>query len=265
MVASESVAIDASDFELMRDMLPGEAVFIDKQRPPPQPPERRPAQLYALHLRVRLFRATRFDHRQHLGLQVAVAHGRATRRQDPAGAPGPRHRRRDPDSRFRRTSALEVAHTARREVPRRLHQESLHRPHVHHAGQEIRRQSVRRKLNAIELEFTRQERAARGRLHRARHDVAADHRNGPRSRRPPRLLRVGLAAGPLPERLWHRHAGGEGTRRGGSHRRGSCRHHRRRLAVYQDLEDLVRAVRYDNGDINGFDTSCFSGATSPTT
>ena len=29
--------------------------------------------------------------------------------------------------------------------------------------------------------------------------------------------------------------------------------------IYQDLEDLIRAVRYDNGDITHFDTSCFSG------
>jgi amidophosphoribosyltransferase len=29
--------------------------------------------------------------------------------------------------------------------------------------------------------------------------------------------------------------------------------------IYQDLDDLVRAVRYDNGDIADFDTSCFSG------
>jgi len=29
--------------------------------------------------------------------------------------------------------------------------------------------------------------------------------------------------------------------------------------IYQDLDDLVRAVRYDNGDIVEFDTSCFSG------
>src|SRR5262245_49914431 len=29
--------------------------------------------------------------------------------------------------------------------------------------------------------------------------------------------------------------------------------------VYQDLDDLVRAVRYDNGDIKDFDTSGFSG------
>jgi amidophosphoribosyltransferase len=29
--------------------------------------------------------------------------------------------------------------------------------------------------------------------------------------------------------------------------------------IYQDLDDLVRSVRYDNGDIGEFDTSCFSG------
>jgi len=29
--------------------------------------------------------------------------------------------------------------------------------------------------------------------------------------------------------------------------------------IYQDLEDLIRAVQYDNGDITEFDTSCFSG------
>jgi amidophosphoribosyltransferase len=29
--------------------------------------------------------------------------------------------------------------------------------------------------------------------------------------------------------------------------------------VYQDLQDLIRSVRYDNGDIKDFDTSCFSG------
>tara|TARA_Y100000591_G_scaffold285356_1_gene267577 strand:+ start:1 stop:1350 length:1350 start_codon:yes stop_codon:yes gene_type:complete len=29
--------------------------------------------------------------------------------------------------------------------------------------------------------------------------------------------------------------------------------------IYQDLEDLIRAVSHDNSDITGFDTSCFSG------
>jgi amidophosphoribosyltransferase len=29
--------------------------------------------------------------------------------------------------------------------------------------------------------------------------------------------------------------------------------------IYQDLEDLIEAVKYDNGEIEDFDTSCFSG------
>jgi len=29
--------------------------------------------------------------------------------------------------------------------------------------------------------------------------------------------------------------------------------------IYQDLDDLIEAVKYDNGDIEEFDTSCFSG------
>jgi amidophosphoribosyltransferase len=29
--------------------------------------------------------------------------------------------------------------------------------------------------------------------------------------------------------------------------------------IYQDLEDLIDAVKYDNGEIESFDTSCFSG------
>ena len=29
--------------------------------------------------------------------------------------------------------------------------------------------------------------------------------------------------------------------------------------VYQDLKDLINSVRYDNAEIDEFDTSCFSG------
>ena len=29
--------------------------------------------------------------------------------------------------------------------------------------------------------------------------------------------------------------------------------------IYQDLEDLIASVRYDNSEIDAFDTSCFSG------
>jgi len=38
-------------------------------------------------------------------------------------------------------------------LPRRFHQEPLHRPHLHHAGPALRKKSVRQKLNPIAIEF----------------------------------------------------------------------------------------------------------------
>ena len=54
---------------------------------------------HAVHLRIRVFRAARLDHRQHLGVQGAPAHGRAPGREDQARTPRSRHRRGDPDPR----------------------------------------------------------------------------------------------------------------------------------------------------------------------
>ena len=53
---------------------------------------------HAVHLRIRVFRPARLDHRQHLGVQGAAAHGRAPRGEDQARAARSRHRRGD--SRF---------------------------------------------------------------------------------------------------------------------------------------------------------------------
>ena len=129
-----------------------------------------------------------------------------------------------------RTAAMQVAQRARRQVSRGFHQEPLHRPHVHHAGA-VGAQSV----GAAQAErdrprVRRQERAARRRLDRARHDVAADHRHGARGRRQEGLFRVGGAAGPLSERLRHRHAGRRRARRRRPHRRAGAAQDRRRLA-----------------------------------
>ena len=100
MLASESVALDmpvASSW--CATSRPGEAVFIDEQgRLHTQQCVAHGAP-HALHLRVRVLRAPRLDHRQHLGVPRAHAHGRAAGREDPARAPRSRHRRGDPDSR----------------------------------------------------------------------------------------------------------------------------------------------------------------------
>ena len=88
-------------------------------------------------------------------------------------------------------------------------------------GQEQRAKSVRSKLNAIDLEFRGKnvllvdDSIVRGTTSAQIIDMAreAGAKQG--------LFRLGRAAGALPERLRHRHAGRERTRRGRSHRRGS--------------------------------------------
>jgi amidophosphoribosyltransferase len=65
-------------------------------------------------------------------------------------------------------------------------------------GQAERAESVRRKLNAIDLEF-------RGK------NVLLVHQAGARGRREKGLFRIGGTASTLSKRLWHRHAGGIGA------------------------------------------------------
>ena len=86
MLASESVALDQIGFELMRDVGPGEAVFIDEHGRLLFAAVRAGGAPHAVHLRVRLLRAARLDHRQHLGAQGAAAHGRPARGEDPPHA-----------------------------------------------------------------------------------------------------------------------------------------------------------------------------------
>jgi amidophosphoribosyltransferase len=107
----------------------------------------------ALHLRVRVLRAAGLDDREHLGAQGAHAHGRDPRREDPARAPRPRHRRGDPDPRHQPRFRTGNRQCPRREIPRGLHQEPLRRPHLHHAGAGRAREVGARKLNPIPLEF----------------------------------------------------------------------------------------------------------------
>ena len=199
---------------------------------------RRDGAPHAVHLRVRVFRPARLDHRQHLGVQGAPAHGRAARREDQARAPRSRHRRGDSDPGHQPHQRGAGRAAPRRQVPGGLHQEPLHRPHLHHAGPgaalEIGAQQTERHRSGV----SRQDGAAGGRLDRARHHLGADHRHGPRSRRQEGVFRLRRAAGALSECLRHRHAGRLGAGGRGTHRRRGARHHRRRLA---DLPGLGRS------------------------
>ena len=64
---------------------------------------------HAVHFRIRLFRASRLDHRQHLGVSARMRMGEQARREDSARASGSRHRRGHSDSRHEPTAALQVA------------------------------------------------------------------------------------------------------------------------------------------------------------
>ena len=231
MLASESVALDILSFKLVRDVAPGEAVFIDEQGRLHSQQCVATRAAHALHLRVRVLRASRLDHRQHLRLPRPHAHGRAAGRQDPARS-APDH---DidvvipiPDT--SRTSALQVA----QKLGIKYREGFIKNRYIGRTfimpGQEQREKSVRRKLNAIDLEFRGKnvllvdDSIVRGTtsaqiIELAREAGAAQG-----------VLRLGRAAGALPERLRDRHAGGQRAGRGRPHRGRSGASDRRRLA-----------------------------------
>jgi amidophosphoribosyltransferase len=259
IIASESVALDALDFELVRDVLPGEAVYIDKNG----------------HLHSRecgpqrsytpcIFEFVYFARPDSIIDRISVYKARLRMGERLAAKILRERPDHDidvvipiPDS--SRTSALEVAHrlgVKYREgfIKNRYIGRTFIMP-----GQEIRRQSVRRKLNAIELEFRDKnvllvdDSIVRGTTSRQIIEMAREA--GAR--------RVYFASASPPVRFPNVYgidmpAAYELVASGRSdaevaHSIGAD------WLVYQDLDDLVKACRYDNGDIKDFDTSCFSG------
>jgi amidophosphoribosyltransferase len=242
MVASESVAMDALDFEVVRDILPGEAVIIESdgilhsQQCGPRRSYTPCIFEYVYFARPDsiIDRISVYKSRLRMGEVIPI-----------------------PDS--SRTSALEVAHrlgVKYREgfIKNRYIGRTFIMP-----GQDQRRQSVRRKLNAIDLEFRDKnvllvdDSVVRGTTSRQIIEMAREA--GARrvyfaSASPPvRYPNVyGIDMPAASELVAHGRTDLQVQELIGAD-----------WLIYQDLDDLIRAVRYDNGDITHFDTSCFSG------
>lgn len=161
MIASESVALDVLGFTLIRDLAPGEAVYITEEgklytRQCAKAPKYAPCIFEHVYL-------ARPDSIMD-GISVYKARLRMGEacRQDPPRASRPRHRRGHPDPGHQPHRGAGTGQPARREVPRGLRQEPLHRPHLHHArpggAEEIRAAEAQRHRAGV----PRQERDAGG-------------------------------------------------------------------------------------------------------
>jgi amidophosphoribosyltransferase len=259
MVASESVALNVLQFGELRDILPGEAVFFDsdgncfkheysgKTRYAPC-----------------IFEFVYFARPDSIIDKLSVYKARLRMGEQLAGQIVREWPDHDidvvipiPDT--SRTSAVQVAHhlgVKYREgfIKNRYIGRTFIMP-----GQEERRQSVRRKLNAIDLEF------------RNKNVLLVDDSivRGTTSRQIIKLAReagarkVYFASAAPPVRYPNVYgidmpAAAELIANGRSVEEireiiGADR------LIYQDLHGLIRSVRHDDSDITEFDTSCFSG------
>jgi len=259
MVASESVAMDTLGFELERDIEPGEAVFI-----------RTDGTLHRHQCVSRvgytpcLFEYVYFARPDSIIDGISVYKSRLRMGEalaDKILREMPNH---DidvvipiPDS--SRSSALQVAHhfgVKYRDgfIKNRYIGRTFIMP-----GQEMRRKSVRQKLNAIDLEFGGKnvllvdDSIVRGTTSRQIIDMARDA--GAR--------RVYFASASPPVRFPNVYgidmpAAGELVAANRTEEE-VCKVIGADRLIYQELDDLIKAVRYDNSAIDAFDASCFSG------
>ncbi len=259
MLASESVALDMLDFRLVRDVNPGEAVFIDRQ-----------GRMFshqcapAVRHTPCIFEYVYFARPDTIIDNISVHKARmrmGERLADKIRRLRPQH---DidvvipiPDT--SRTSAMQLAASLGvkyREgfVKNRYIGRTFIMP-----GQEMRQKSVRGKLNAIDLEFRNRnvllvdDSIVRGTTSAQIIEVAREA--GARkvyfaSAAPPvRFPNVyGIDMPVAAELVAAGHSEDEVARIIGAD-----------WLVYQDLGDLVAACRHDNARIEEFDTSCFSG------
>ena len=259
MVASESVALDVLQFDVLRDVKPGEAVFIENAG--------------VLHSReysgrVRhapcIFEFVYFARPDTIMDKLSVYKARLRMGEELAGKIVREWPDHDidvvipiPDT--SRTAAAQVAqHLGVKYREGFIKNRYIGRTFIM-PGQAERAQSVRRKLNAIDLEFRNKNvllvddsivrgTTSRQIIHLARE--AGARRVYFASAAPPVAYPnvYGIDMPAAGELIANGRSVAEIQKLIGADR-----------LIYQDLHGLIRSVRHDNSDIAEFDTSCFSG------
>lgn len=259
IVASESVALNVAQFDVLRDVRPGEAIFIENEgvlhsRAYSGPTDYTPC----------IFEFVYFARPDSIIDKLSVYKARLRMGEQLAGQiirEWPDH---DidvvipiPDT--SRTSAVQVAqHLGVKYREGFIKNRYIGRTFIM-PGQAERAQSVRRKLNAIDLEF------------RGKNVLLVDDSivRGTTSKQIIKLAReagarrVYFASAAPPVKYPNVYgidmpAAGELIANGRSVEEIQALIGADRL-VYQDLHGLIRSVRHDNSEISQFDTSCFSG------
>ncbi|MFQ6006501.1 MAG: amidophosphoribosyltransferase [Woeseia sp.] len=259
MVASESVALNVLQFGNIRDIRPGEAIFVDSDGHLHSHRYSGPTGYSPC-----IFEFVYFARPDSVIDKLSVYKARLRMGQELAGKIVREWPDHDidvvipiPDT--SRTSAVPVAyHLGVKYREGFIKNRYIGRTFIM-PGQEERAQSVRRKLNAIDLEF------------RNKNVLLVDDSivRGTTSRQIIRLAReagarkVYFASAAPPVRFPNVYgidmpAASELIANGRSVEEiqeiiGADR------LIYQDLHGLIRSVRHDDSDIAGFDTSCFSG------
>jgi amidophosphoribosyltransferase len=260
MLASESVALDALGFTLLKDVAPGEGVFIDAQgalhtRQCVEPKAHSPCIFeYVYFARPDSIIDNISVYKARLRMGEALAdHILSVRPDHDIDVVIP-----VPDT--SRTSALQLANRLGvkfREgfIKNRYIGRTFIMP-----GQTLREKSVRRKLNAIDLEFRKKnvlivdDSIVRGTTSRQIVDMAreAGARNVYFASAAPPVRNPNVYGIDMPaasELVAHGRTEAEVQEIIGAD-----------WLVYQTLPDLIAAVQHDNAAIRDFDSSCFSGA-----
>ena len=259
MLASESVALDMLSFELLRDVAPGEAVFIDEQG-------RLHSQQCVATVRHTpcIFEYVYFARPDSIIDNISVYRARMRMGEKLAARILREHPDHDidvvipiPDT--SRTSALQMAQILGIKYREGFNKNRYIGRTFIMPGQEQRERSVRRKLNAIDLEFRGKnvllvdDSIVRGTTSAQIIDLAREA--GARkvcvaSAAPPvRFPNVYGIDMPATSELV---AAGRSADEVGQFIGADW-------LVYQELDDLVAACQHDNAKIEEFDTSCFSG------